>query len=81
MNQAPILLMILMNVCCAESSLLRLPPNNNVSDLEHLASWSFIPIVAHIDSITGRRGTDPKDMTKDPHNPQKALHLCIIIAR
>lgn len=46
-------------------------PNNIIyfSDLEHLTSWSFISIVAHVISITGRGWANAKDMAKYPHDP------------
>lgn len=74
MNQTYVLCMrFLINECmlCQIHLFYVYLPNNVIyfSDLEHLASWSFIPVVAHIDSITGRGWTNSKDMTKYPHNP------------
>lgn len=56
-------------------------PNNIIyfSDLEHLTSWSFISIVAHVISITGRGWANAKDMAKYSHDPQETLHLSFII--
>lgn len=73
-NQTYVLVMrCLINECMlCEIHLFKVYLPNNIiyfSDLEHLTSWSFISIVAHVISITGRGWANAKDMAKHPHDP------------